>query len=346
MDERIADLDVFVETDKIASWDNIGGFIQLAVDVQPGWRYFARYYYEADDYEYTLVNLNPITNKRIQDHIYVFYCVPDVNSEDRAIHHLVVDFDGIIVEASQGLGLGHINLQLKNLDNSFNPNTIIGTHYFSETEANFLDSYAAGFDNNHGYLILAEVCGVDSAVLQDQVDIDVRRPGAVITEASYIEAIRANPRILQSRLGYGELGQVVPEVNVIVLEPPMTLLEEYGGLLTQDQAETLLRKQMPVSGYAVINWVYPKASISGTSILSGQVVITMSWEGAFTYRLYRRGTSADAWEMIYEVINPAEGPVTYTDTGRTSAVSYQYSVALIQNGYEFPASDTLVIGVR
>jgi len=347
-DERVFGLEVFVETDKIASWDNPGGFIQLSTDVLPGWNYYARYYYEADDLEYTLVNLNPLTNKRLQDHIFVFYCVPDVNDADRAIHHLVVDYDGVIVEASQNLGLAHPNLQLRNLDDSFNANTVVGMRYFSETEDNFISTYAAGFPNDKGYLILAEVCGVDTSVVENQIDVDVRRPGGVIAPSYFANAIQANARILQSKLGYGEQGQVVPEVNVVVLEPPLTLLEDYGGLLTQDQAEILLRKQMNVAGYAVINWVYPKTLLTGTSLTVGQINLVMTWEGTYTYRIYRRLTSSDVWTQVFESISPVEGvgTVLFTDTDVTSGQSYQYAASLIQNGVEFPMTDPLVISAR
>lgn len=345
--ERIVDLDVFVEVDKIASWDNPGGFIQLATDIQPGWVYYAKYYYEADDYEYTMVNLNPITNKRMQDHIYVFYCVPDVDDADQAVHHLLVDYDGIIVEASQSLGVNVPNLQLRESDGvTWNPNTVIGMKYFSETESNFLDMYAAGYGNSNGYLILAEVCSVDTSLHEDQIYVDVRRAGGVIADAYYRDAIRANPRILQSHLGYGETGQVVPEVNVMILEPSVTLLEDYGGLLTQVQAETLLKKHMPVSGYPVIRWVYPKTILSATSFTAGEVEVVLTWEGVFTYRLWRKEITSEVWVQVYETTEPPEGAVEYTDTGLTSGVTYQYAASLLVGSTEFPLSNAYVVVVR
>lgn len=343
---RVSNLDVFYETDKIASWDNVRGFIQLAVDVLPAWVYTARYYYEADDYEYTLVNLNPITNKRLKDHIYVFYCVPDVNSEDRAIHHLVVNYDGTIVETSQSLGLGHPNLQLTHGDGSYNSSTVIGMQYFSEGGSSFLDLYGAGFANTNGYMILAEVCGIDPSFVEDQIEVDVRRHGGVIDPEFYEEAFTANPRMLQSHLGYGEAGQVIPQTNVVVLEPPLSLLEDYGGNLTQTQAEGLLRTQMPVSGYAVVKWVYPKSELTATSFVSDQVVISLTWEGLYTYKVYRRNTSGDSWSLVWSTVEPAEGAITWTDTNVESDHTYQYSVAIEDNGIEFPKNNTVVVFVR
>jgi hypothetical protein len=195
-------------------------------------------------------------------------------------------------------------------------------------------------------LILAEVCGIDTAVTEDQVEIDVRRMGGVIAESYFQQAVQANPRILQSRLGYGELGQVVPEVNVVVLEPPLTLLEDYGGLLTQDQAEVLLRKQMTSSGYAVIRWVYPKPLVRGVNNVEAQISIQLTWEGVYTYKIYKRALGLDAWVDVFETIEPAEGNITWLDTDVVSGSSYQYAASITQSGIEFPMTDPYVIATR
>lgn len=341
---RYSDTNVFYESDKIASWDNEHGFIGLAVDTFANRTYWAQFYYVVDDYEYTFVNLNPITNKKMKDHTYVFYCVPDVGDTDRAIHHLLVGPDGKVKHTSQSLGLTVPNLQLKQLDGSYNSNTVVGLPYASETEDSFLSLYAAGYANTHAYLILAEVSAIDISVVENQTEIDVRRAAGIV-KSLFTEAIGANPRILQSALGYGPAGQVVPQVNVVVIEAPITVLEDYGGDLTTTQAESLLRTHMPVSGHAVIKYSYPKSVLSGWSFTASETQLSATWEGEFDYRFYRREALAQAWDLIHTASSPAQGDVTYVDTTAVTSVVYQYAVALFDGVNEYPFSDLISVKV-
>lgn len=343
---RVSNLDVFYETDKIASWDNQSGIVALATEIFPAWTYYAKYYYKADDYEYTAINLNPVINKKLKDHTYIFYVIPNVNDMDRAVHHLVVNPDGVIIETSQSEGLTYPNLQLKNIDGGYNNNTIIGSYYFSEISNNFLDSYGAGFANNYGYMILAEINGIDTSMPENQIDIDVRRTGGIIKPEYYDLATAANPRIIQSILGYGEAGQTVPENNVVILDVPLTTLIEYGGLMTTDQVKVALNTQMPVNGYAHINWTCPKSTLTGSSFNIGSIDINITWEGPLIYNLYRRQTVNEPWALINSWINPVEGTITYTDINVTSGLIYEYAVTITENDIEFPHSEELIIKAR
>ncbi len=338
--------DLFYETDKISSWDNRRGFIELSVNQLPGYTYEAKYYYEADDYEYTRVNLNPISNRKMKDHMYVFYVIPSANESDRAVHHLVVNSDGVIVDASQSAGLTYPNLTLENVDGSYNPSTVIGMKYFSEVENSFLDMYAAGFANNNAYLIVAEVTAFDSSVVENQVEVDVRREGAVIKPAHYTDAFTANPKAQQSVLGYGEQGQVVPQVNVMVLRPHMNILEGYGGHLTQERAEALLRAHMPAHGYAVIQWNYPKAEISVTSYEFGEAEVSLTWEGFFDYKIYRRATDGDVWTLVYETDGSSEEDIVWTDVSVQSGLVYQYAASLSVGDVEYPKTESYVLMIK
>ncbi len=343
---RVGDSEVFYESDKIASWDNRNGFIALATAAFPAWKYYARFYYNADDYEYTQVNLNPITNRKLRDHTWVFYCIPDVNDADRSIHHLVINHDGTIVECSQNQGIGHPNLQLQLGSGAYNSETVIGLKYFSEIEDNFLSRYASGFANTQGYMILAEISCMDVSLQEDMLVVDVRTPGGVIAPEFYQVAVEANPRILQSELGFGADGQTIPQVNVVVLEPQLNLLEDYGGLLTQERAEQLLRLHMPVNGYAVIDWTYPKAEVTGYSTAVGVVDLDITWEGPGSYKVYRKSTLDSEWELLNETSYPTRTTITYTDSGLTSDTIYYYGVAIVVDDVEYPVGNTLAVKVQ
>jgi hypothetical protein len=347
--ERYSDTDIFYESDKITSWDNKGGMIGLGVDIHRSWTIAATYYYEADDFEYNLVSLNPVDNKRVYDHSYVFYMVPDVHVNDRSIFHLVVDHSGTIVETSQGPGgAQYPNLQLKDAAGNYNSDTIIGLKYISDIETDtFITRHTAGFQNDFGYMVVAEVTALDTAILEDQIDIDVRQDGGVPTPDDFTNVIRANPKLLQSYIGYGSKGQEVPENAVMVIDAPLTLLEDYGGVLTEADAEILVKQDMPVAGFAVVNWTYPNSDLGGQAGTVSGAELTWTWEGpGLTYTLYRTDNTLGDKVAVYTVSSPAEGDILYTDTSVVSDEVYHYSVTVTENSIEFPESNLVSVRVR
>lgn len=339
------------EADKIVSWDNAGGFISLGIDVLGSWSLSSTYYYNADDFEYKLVTLNPIINKKARKYTYVFYLIPDVNIADRALHHLLVDDDGTIIETSQGLGLSHPNLKLRNPDTSYNTNTIVGTKYISDVLPNtFVTDYTAGLNNNYGYMIVAEVGLAPFFMKEDQFDVNVQRPGQNIDPDAFASAIEKNPRILQSRLGYGEDGQEMPENLVMVLEAPLSLTTDYGGNLEKSHAETLLRSNALASGYTTIKWTYPVTTLTGYSDLATQAQLNMTWEGpGLTYKIYRWSNPTgppSPLTPITTIVSPIEGNIQYLDTGLVSGDRWHYAVTITSDGIEYPATPKLHMEIR
>ena len=95
------------------------------------------------------------------------------------------------------------------------------------TDDSFMKKYCVPFVNDYAYYVLCEVVVMETEQEEDSFVVDVRRDGAIIKEEKFREAIRANNKILQSKLGYGQDGQEVPENGVMILNAPVTLLEEY-----------------------------------------------------------------------------------------------------------------------
>lgn len=344
---RYNDTSVFYDTGSIDSWDNASGLISLGIELHSSWSFNAKYFYYADDYEYTALNFNPLLNPDVFDFTYVFYIIPDTNVEDKAIHHLKIDSGGVIVEASQSLGLTYPNLQLLNADNTYNENTIIGTKYLSEIDTNtFIHRFSAGYPNDYGYGILSEISVIDIALEDNQLDIDVRRKGDAISPNKFKEAIARNPRILQSYLGYGEDGQEVPRNGVMIIRPPITLLEDYGGVFTEEEAENLLRMHHPSYNAAIIEWDYPAVDLSGWSNSVANNLLTWTWEGPdYDYRLYRKQGVSNKWELVTTLSSPAEGTLTYNDTDVQTNEVWYYSVRIFDGSVEYPASNSLAIRV-
>ena len=326
---RYSDTDVFYESDQIRSWDNAGGFVALSTKLHPSSQLAARYYYEADDYEYTGYNLNPLFNKSMQGMMVVYYIVPDVDPDDQAIHHLVVDQQGCIRSCSQSLGFSYENLQLLDADGTYNANTVVGTKYASDIEQDtFLANYTAGYQNTKGYGILAEVVLLNLDDLDDMYLYDVREQGGSLRSETESEALLANPRILQSAVGYGEDGQEIPKNQVVVLRAPLSLRDDYGGSLPRRRAEALLTKHLDSSVYPVIEWEYPKTEITASSQVAEQVDLSWTWEGPdLTYRLYKRTNPVAQWEEIYSASgSPTPSAISYTDTGVSAGDVVYYTV--------------------
>ena len=339
---------VFYETDKIVSFDNRNGFVLFNIELNPNESYHSSYFYESHDLEYNLVDLNPIQNKDALSHTYVFYMHPDANSNDRAIHHLKIDRSGTIVETSQNLGRNHENLQALNKDETANTSSIIGMKYNSSSSSKtFLSEYCLPYNTDYAYYVLCEVIVTEVSEEEDSFIIDVRREGGVIKEASFEDAIRANPRVLQSALGYGEEGQEVPENAVVVINAPVELLESYGGVLTKLKAEKLLKAYTNQAVHSIVDWVYDKPELTGWSKVAKEIELSMTWEGpGLDYNIYRRENDIDEWKLIKTLENPVEGSILYVDKELASAKTYYYSIRVVRDAILLPHGNSLAVMVR
>ena len=346
--KRFSDTDVFYNTEMISSWDNSNGFIHFGIDMDPGNKYYAEYFYRATDYEFSSLTLNPLQNRDSLNNMWVFYLIPDTHPNDRALHVLGVDEDGYIVSCSQVEGRKHPNLQLVDDQDNYNPDTVIGMKYASMTNPkNFRKLFTAPFKNPNQYYILAEISVLDIGDKKDSFVIDLLRPGSSIDESHFKDAIKANPKILQSIHGYGKEGQTVPQNNVMLLEAPITLLEEFGGVLTKDKSEALLKQYLSADRLAVINWDWNKTILEGKSMRKGEVDLKMTWEGRnLIYNIYRRLNPLKEWEYLTKIVNPIEGDILYTDSHNLdSGYIYYYSVRLVENGVELPHCNMLGVMV-
>lgn len=340
------DTGVRIEGDKIASYDNAGGFIGFQVDLNPGWRFYASYYYEARDYEYPGLSLNPFDNQDALRYQYVYYLVPDVVDEERALHTLMVDQDGTIVTCSQGKLTGHPSLQPLDETGAPNPNSAVGLTY-----EDFLVRFSTQQENDHGFYVLCEASFVDAVDPEDVFVADLRRKGGTLLDATRGDAYRANPRLLQSRHGYGEQGQSVPFDAAVLIRPPLSLLVDYGGQLRQDEAEVLLRQFLPAATYGVIDWQYPKSDTEVVSEEAGVAEITFTYEGAYQYRLYRK--QEGDWEIVEswdapspEVDADSRSVLQFRDEGLPPGEHYRYGVRVVEGDVEYPFGTTVEVEVH
>ena len=91
--------DIFFETDKIESVSSNSGFIKLKEKISSEYRVFLNYRYIEKYYTYQTLSVNPSISPEILGKRIVMYCKP--NASTQAIHHLIVQDDGVIVGASE-----------------------------------------------------------------------------------------------------------------------------------------------------------------------------------------------------------------------------------------------------
>ena len=342
---RYSDTQVFFEVDKISGVDESTGLIKLATKVYSQYTYYGNYYYKSTDYELTSLALNPIYNKKMKDHIAVFYIIPDIDDSDTSIHWLLIDAGGKIVDCSQGDdGIVYPNLKLLNSDTTYNSNTIIGSSYISD----FIPTYTAGQNNTYGYMLLAE-CSVNHLAIKENMQVvDIRTKDYFGTDYQDLKYVfTRNPKLLHSFYGFGPDGLTVPRNKVIIVQPSLALLEDYGGNFSEEQVENYLKENVPSSTQVIIDWSYPACEFSCQSTTAQEVDITCNWEGDdLTYKFYRHELGIDTGTLIDTQVDPVEGNVVFTDTGLDSGTVYTYSVTITSNGVEYPTGNKISVKVK
>ena len=342
--DRYSDTEVFYESDQILSWDPKSGILTLGVKIPSAWSVIGSYYYDAEDLEYTKVDLNPLIDGRMLNHKVVYYMVPNPDTDDRGIQHLVVDEGGYIVETSQSLGFSYPNLQLRNSAGGYNGSTVIGMRYSSDddSETTFIRAYTAGYSNQYGYSILCEAGFMDLNWWENQLEYDVRRTPELRGKDGYEDVIKKNPKVLQSIFGYGEDGQEVPTHGVVVHRVPITLLEDYGGSLKEADVRGFLKQHLDAAVYPVVEWEYENSQISIDMETAGQVDLSWTWEDeGLTYILYRRNNPVGTWEEIYQVTPASEVTMTYTDTDVNVGDVFSYGIRILEGTVELPRGNVV-----
>lgn len=311
----------------VASWDESKAFIELDFSLLDSQIITCNYYYKADSFLIKEINVNPFFNEKIIYNKYFFYIKPFRPGALKSLEWLILDEDDRIVECSQE------DLKVE-VANDFNASTVIG-----KSLNLFVEQYCYGGGNDYKYMELGEVFLEEDAFLDEVTHFDIREKTSVKKE-NYEPMILRQWKILQSRFGYGELGQVVQKNGIIYIEAPYSLLSEF----TEEEVERMLRKQIPATLEVIIEYIYPKSNISFDLTTQGEVTLNLSWEEPGVYRIYRSQTKIkrDESVLIAEISSTLEEVLTYVDTEVASNNNYYYWVRINDNPY----NDTHGVKIR
>lgn len=341
------DTDVKYTTESIDTWDNQSGIVVFSENLESRYTYYGNYFYESKEYEIKEISLNPLQNKGAKDYMWVFYCVPNCNYYEKAIHYLGVDKEGIIRFCSQTRSQGMPNFTLKNADGTFNENTILGKKYLAEfiTDDCFINKYSNMVPNDFQYLILGEVFVLERELKENSFFVDVREKNRSLKKEKLSNIFKRNHRVLQSKYGYGEDGQEYAKNNCLIYEIPITVLLDYGGIFSKKEVENKLRTIAPSSKKILINYTYKEPVVTFDTITEKQINFNLSWEGSnLIYNIYRREKEEEDFKLIHSEENPTSN-FSFLDSSLESKI-YHYSFSIIENNIEYPKTNFLSIRVK
>jgi hypothetical protein len=170
---------------------------------------------------------------------------------------------------------------------------------------------------------LGEVSLEEDFYLDEINEVEVKE--ATYTSSNdYEDMLNRQWKVLQSKHGYGDLGQVVQKNNIVYLEVPIDLLQTMGGDYTSEELESLLRRRLPHGIDIVIDYTYPKPSIVIDNSTEGELVLNVSWEGIGTYIISRKEEGASGFSEIIELHSDEEETLSVSDTEIEAGKVYYY----------------------
>ena len=336
--EGTTDSGINWDANKILSYDAASGLVQLHVVLKDYYQVYATYYYEEEYYEYSLINLNPLTNQDVLEHFYVVYLVPESSTngnlgvQNVSIHYLKVGRDGLIKDTSQDGTNGEPDL--KTLIES--PNSMYyGRPDFSA--GSFLNDYslecAIGQDGeDRRYLILGEVAVVQQTSIEDLTILDDRQRGGGLQEDQVIAAKTINPEVLwYTDIGMGG-GLPYPGLATVIVKLPHCLLDTYGGPFSETAITEIVKRHLSFGTYPLIRYygIIPELTIEDNTV-SGE--ITISWnsvDNLTTYNVFYTTSGDFAQHNVSPIAdNPAGN--SYTLDGLTDGNVYRIYIQAVRD---------------
>lgn len=347
--ERYQDTNIFWETDIISSIDEQNGFISLKEDFQAIDSFKGCFFYKKENFEYSKLNLNPIYNKDSLNHHYVFYCIPDLYSYETSIHYIKVNRAGTIVYCSQGDGLASERasypcLSIRDEQGNVNQNTIVGKRY--KGDDSFVSNYSSLGNNDYRYHIAGEVSFKEQTNIDEIFSFDIRRDGGVLKESKRSIAFRRNRNLLQSKYGFGDKGIRYSKSYCHMIEVPLDLIEEYGGVYTKKEVEDLIERKMPGFSFNFIDWIYPKSSMKIDNSIVGSLTLELkSYSSDSTILIYKKDAKQGEYELFQE-LQSFSGVQSLVDSSIVSGSIYYYCITIKIGNKEYPRHNEIEVFAR
>lgn len=264
--------------------DSQSGFVSFSPSVLPSQKLKADFVYYSKEYIYTDLDFNPINNSRVRENIFVLYMKPFSNLRNKSIYYLELDYKGIILNTNE--------IEKKE--------EWIGLEYESLIESDF------PLEN----LLLGEIKLLDPTKEKQLFNFDLKKYD-FMSEKNFKDALLKNHKILQSKFGYGEKGMLIQKNNLMLINIPYYILEEFGGdYFFQKETDTnfnkkfslknierLIRSRIPQDIDLLFDISYRKSKLK-IEKFGNFLNFNYSWEGPGTYKIIRK---TSLLETAYEV---------------------------------------------
>jgi hypothetical protein len=252
--------DIFYEKNVIKSISAGSGFIELNKSIPEGMKVYVTCRYIERFYSYDYISVNPSINPEILGKRIVFYVVPGYS--DRAVHHLSIDANEIIQDASieSNIGLSYSNW--------------------------------LGHAVTQGYFEIGDVYVTQNLSIPDISLLDTRILGGGVSDKNLGSALK-----LQNEVSwYWDIGNwdgtAYPGMGAIIVHLPRYILKELGGEFERDQVLQIVKRHAAAGSYIIIKYYDESTEIK--SILPGDKQAEIEWYmvNANSYNIYL-GSSPD-----------------------------------------------------
>lgn len=261
--------------------DEMNSIVYCSTPLNSFYLYSADFYFECKNYQYVDLDFNFTNNEDFINYYYAILIRPNklnldlLNKKDtESIKYLKIDYR----------------------------NTVYDSNLIDWNDQSSIASYVgAKYDvilNNlkaDKFLLLGEIKSSEYFRQKDIFNFDLRKYDYT-NKFQYDLLLEANHKILQSKYGYGEEGQVVQRNNILHIEVPYDLLSNYNGeyeLISNDQVrnisiEEMLRNRLPLSRDVILTTLSDSPDLNVTALSTQNNLIKCSWEGLGTYKFYSR----------------------------------------------------------
>lgn len=298
-----------------SSIDGLYGFIVLPTgyEINETDVISSSYYYEEDKYEFSFINLNPLTNTALVKQRVVIFAKPELlgSTISQTLFYLVVNEDGLVVESNYNIDSVEASLSdgvevqaaitAETLWYDRDPDTV---SWVTASGVDFVQNYTVqGTPNPDAFLILGEVYVRENTQPNSMVINDIRERGGglIPEEQTALEGVQPESA-WNWDVGMWD-GYPYPGAAAFFVDVPSIVLEACGGSLNPAAVREIVGRHIGLGIYPVIHkYNNYEPTITGVDITTSGTYI---------------GWTIHPDDAVFDVYTSAleEGPWVLTVTG-------------------------------
>lgn len=323
--------------DGIKSVDKKNGLVEIdGLQLRLDYQVEMTYHYTETAYEFTLVDLNPLTNRSMLSNSLVLFVVPDLAGVEssKTLYYLILDENGLVIETDW--------LDLSSYDPIYYralPSYLVGSPPAHEI---FVDLYTT--EGAGEALVLGEVSTINPASLPGLTVLDTRIEGGGLKESRIDEAIELQPEVRWFHNIGTWNGVPYPGTANFLVEIPSDLVAGSGGDLSPALIKEVMDRHVGAGIYPVVRQYAPEITL--LSLEPTDTDVTLEWEGRgfplqtldplstaeLAYNIYYKTINADRWTLAN--VTPVVESISnsYTILGLSTSVTYD--IVIVPGSYE------------